>query len=117
MFCSGCGNQLEDGARFCELCGAPVGEKLTLLFSQETCKEEHVGPDFLWLNFASLFFCLLSPTAIIALIYSIGARSSKGGCDWSSAGSRAAVARTMFWINLALAVVIYGMSLLYSAGK
>ena len=24
-FCSNCGNKLEDGARFCPRCGAPIG--------------------------------------------------------------------------------------------
>ena len=27
MFCSKCGHQLDDGAKFCSVCGQPVAEK------------------------------------------------------------------------------------------
>ncbi len=30
MFCSKCGKELPEGARFCENCGSPVGEEASL---------------------------------------------------------------------------------------
>lgn len=36
MFCSSCGNELPDGAKFCEVCGAKIGENDTI--SAETLK-------------------------------------------------------------------------------
>ena len=144
MFCSSCGNQLKDGAKFCEYCGAAIGGGSnqngtrfespnpngasgspfsaqpspfdavagfdTVSFREEQYEEarKRVGSDFLWLNFLSVFLCCLFPTTIAAVCFSIAARAAKGRYDWQSAGSRATVARTLFWINLALGILGYG---------
>ena len=62
----------------------------------------------MWLNFASVFLCCFFPTTLVAVGFSIGARFAKGRYDWPTAGSRSAVARTLFWINLVFAVISYG---------
>ena len=79
-------------------------------FREEQDEEarKRVGSDFMWLNFATVFLCCFFPTALAAVGFSIAARSAKGRYDWPTAGSRSTVARTLFWVNLVLAIIAYG---------
>ena len=150
MFCSGCGNPLKDGSKFCEFCGAPVadaGSGTNASSGQGTSGSpfdsapspfdalgglnqssepnpwsatpsagisgagEDVGSDFLWLNMASILFCCCLPTTIVGLCYSVSARTAKGDGAWDKARARVIVAKTLFWVHLALAVIFWGLAL------
>ena len=151
MFCSGCGNPLKDGSKFCEFCGAPVADAgsgtnasssgtgaggspfdsapspFDALGGLNQSSEpnpwsatpsagisgagEDVGSDFLWLNMASILFCCCLPTTIVGLCYSVSARTAKGDGAWDKARARVIVAKTLFWVHLALAVIFWGLAL------
>ncbi len=144
MFCSGCGNPLKDGAKFCEFCGASVDGAGSAANSSSGTGAggspfdaepspfdalgglnsnpnpwsatpsagtsgvgDDVGSDFLWLNIASVLFCCCFPTTIVGLCYSVSARTAKGDGAWDKARMRATVAKTLFWVHLSLASILF----------
>ncbi len=82
MFCSNCGNQLEDIAKFCDKCGTPTG---TVVEKSNEVKEKQpdnevkllVKPTFKWLYFMFPTLLLILGLEIANIILWASTHSSK----------------------------------------
>lgn len=72
MFCSKCGNQLADGSKFCDKCGASVintGNNTYVSYPQyssaQTVKQGKIGA----VSICSLILCIISILAVVVAIF------------------------------------------------
>lgn len=114
MFCGSCGREIDDSSKFCTYCGAPCAERPSSDAASlaatlpPTAPPESVGSDFLVPNLIMMIPCCCAwPGAIVALCFSFSARAAKRDGRTETAISRAAAAKTLFWINLILALGLF----------
>lgn len=115
-FCRSCGAKLPEGASFCPGCGAsrvtrsrddvPVARRAP----SEVFVSDYLAPNLIMM----VPCCCAQPGAIVALGFSLAARSAQRNGRRRVAIARAAVAQTLFWFNLIFAICAFVCAVLYA---
>ncbi|MDO5748237.1 MAG: CD225/dispanin family protein [Planctomycetia bacterium] len=93
MFCGHCGKQIDDSARFCPFCSAPVDAQTSATSATKPL------PSYLIRNILATF-CCCSPLALVGVGFSIAAKSAYAAGRANDGAARATVAKCLFWITI-----------------
>lgn len=93
MFCGHCGKQIDDSARFCPFCSAPVDAQTSATSATKPL------PSYLIRNILATF-CCCSPLALVGVGFSIAAKSAYAAGRANDGAARATVAKSLFWITI-----------------
>lgn len=129
MYCTKCGQMIEDSASFCPFCGESVvpgaGGNSSSFDSQSAASpfnganpydapqpggqyqavgQGEVANSFLIPNILGTLLCC-SPVFIVGLVFSVLSNNKAGVGDVQDANSKAQVAKICFWIGLGLGIL------------
>lgn len=95
MFCTNCGQSIDDTATECTKCGAPV----------EPTVPSRVIPNYLvWAILVTLFCCV--PSGIVSIVYSAQVNSKLAAGDIAGAERASKTARTWIIVSVSVGLVV-----------
>ena len=120
MYCSACGHENSDDARFCESCGretrgwaaanpppapAPYSRQSGGGYSSSGIREPrpHVPNHLVWAILATIFCCV--PTGIVAIVYAAQVNGRLDAGDYEGARRASDSAKTWAIVSMALWLV------------
>ena len=120
IYCSTCGRESDPHARFCDNCGAALGQQAGgPQYAPGMPYQEHMGygeltniPNYLvWAILATICCCV--PSGIVAIVYAAQVNGKVAAGNYAEARRYSDNARTWCWISLALGIasIILGIGL------
>ena len=120
MYCTSCGTENDDGARFCKSCGKAIAEPApgARRFDPESSGADgpppHV-PNYLVQAILVTVFCCL-PFGIVSIVYAAQVNGKLQAGDITCARQASANARTWAWVSfgvglasIALYLIVFGV--------
>jgi hypothetical protein len=118
MYCTSCGAENDDGARFCKSCGkaiakpAPGARRFEPEPAEATGPPPHV-PNYLVQAILVTVFCCL-PFGIVSIVYAAQVNGKLEAGDIAGARQASANARTWAWVSFGVwlaSVALYGFGI------
>ena len=121
MYCTSCGTENDDGARFCKSCGKAIAEPAPSAGRFETeagdgsvpgAPPAHI-PNYLVQAILVTVFCCL-PFGIVSIVYAAQVNGKLEAGDIAGARQASANARTWAWVSFGVwlaSVALYGFGI------
>lgn len=119
MFCTNCGANNEDAARFCEKCGARMSETTSggEAYGSRTASpvtSEHV-PNYLVQAILVTIFCC-QPFGIVSIVFAAQVNGKLESGDIEAARGASQSAKRWAWVAFGVGAALYGgVALIYGA--
>lgn len=113
MYCTSCGSQIEESARFCGECGRELSEQRTTAGEyapEPPTRPAHI-PNYLVQAILVTIFCCL-PFGIVSIVYAAQVNSKLAAGDVSGAMQASKDARTWAWVSFGVALGLIGVYLI-----
>ena len=113
MYCTSCGTENDDGARFCKSCGntmaepGPGARKFEPEHSGVTEPPPHV-PNYLAQAILVTIFCCL-PSGIVSIVYAAQVNGKIASGDVKGAMRSSERAKLWAWASLGIGIAIYAI--------
>ena len=88
MYCSQCGTEAEENARFCAKCGRDLSG---------STERPHVPNHLVWAILATI--CCCPPTGIVSIVYAAQVDGLVAAGDFARAGQASQNAKTWAWVS------------------
>ncbi len=113
MYCTSCGSQNQDNARFCRECGRELSEQRATAreYAPELPSPPAHIPNYLVQAILVTIFCCL-PFGIVSIVYAAQVNSKLAAGDVSGAMQASKNAKTWAWVSFGVALGILGVYLL-----
>lgn len=125
MFCTTCGREVAEDARFCDNCGAVVERQASepsyapdIPYQAESVYGERVNiPNYL-VQAILVTICCCIPAGIVAIVYAAQVNGKVTAGDLAEAQRLSNSAKTWCWVSLGLGIaigIVYGLIAVFSA--
>ncbi len=118
MYCTSCGSQNEENARFCGECGRELSEQRTTAreYAPEPLTPPAHIPNYLVQAILVTIFCCL-PVGIVSIVYAAQVNVKLAAGDVSGAMKASSSAKTWAWVAFGTGLVIFTMYMIWGASN